>query len=65
MALWAAKQPVSESSPEVRRQPLMQLAAKLNRALGEFDADLRAGGFGQNCRGLARQLYASFTATIG
>ncbi len=42
----------------------MQLAAKLNRALRELDADLRAGGFGQNCRGLARELYASFTATI-
>jgi hypothetical protein len=55
---------VSESSPEVRPLPLMQLAAKLNNALAELDADLRAGGFGQNCRGLARDLYASFTATI-
>ena len=55
---------MSESSPEVRPQPLMQLAAKLNHALAELDADLRAGGFGQNCRGLARELYASFTATI-
>ena len=42
----------------------MQLAAKLSHALAELDADLRAGGFGQNCRGLARELYASFTATI-
>ena len=64
MALWAARQRVSESSPEVRPLPLMQLAAKLNHALAELDADLRAGGFGQNCRGLARELYASFTATI-
>ena len=64
MALWAARQRVSKSSPQVRPQPLMQLAAKLNHALAEFDADLRAGGFGQNCRGLARELYASFTATI-
>jgi hypothetical protein len=42
----------------------MQLAAKLNHALAELDADLRAGGFGQNCRGLARELYTSLTATI-
>jgi hypothetical protein len=55
---------MSESFPEVRRQPLMQVVAKLNRALGELNADLRAGGFRQNCRGLARELYASFTATI-
>jgi Putative peptidoglycan binding domain len=64
MALWAARQRVSKSSPEVRSQPLMQLAAKLNHALAELDADLRAGGFGQNCRGLARELYTSLTATI-
>jgi hypothetical protein len=64
MALWAARQRVSESSSEVRPQPLMQLAAKLNHALAELDTDLRAGGFGQDCRGLARELYASFTATI-
>jgi hypothetical protein len=64
MALWAARQRVSESSPEVRPQPLMQLAVKLRHALAELDADLRAGGFGENCQGLARELYASFTATI-
>ena len=45
-------------------QSLMQLAAKLSHALAELDADLRAGGFGQNCRGLAGEFYASFTATI-
>jgi hypothetical protein len=55
---------VSESSPEIRPQPLMQLSAKLSHALAELDADLRAGGFGANGRGLARELYASFTATL-
>ena len=49
---------------EIRPQSLMQLAAKLSHALAELDADLRARGFGQNCRGLAGELYASFTATI-
>ena len=42
----------------------MEAAARAARSLGELDADLRAGGFGQNCRGLARELYASFTATV-
>jgi hypothetical protein len=42
----------------------MQLSVKLSRALAELDADLRAGGFGANGRGLACELYASFTATI-
>jgi hypothetical protein len=64
MALWTAKRRGSDSSGEIRPQPLMQLAAKLSHALAELDADLRAGGFGQNCRGLAGELYASFTATI-
>ena len=41
----------------------MQVAAKVSQALRDLDADLRAGGFGQNGRGLARELYASFTAT--
>src|SRR5439155_17836333 len=39
-------------------------AARANDALGKLDRDLRAGGFGANSRGLARDLYASFTATI-
>ena len=64
MALWTAKRRGSDSSGEIRPQSLMQLAAKLSHALAELDADLRAGGFGQNCRGLAGELYASFTATI-
>ena len=42
----------------------MQVAAKANRALGDLNSDLRAGGFGRNAQGLARELYASFTATI-
>jgi len=42
----------------------MQLSVKLGRVLSELDADLRAGGFGANGRGLARDLYASLTATI-
>ncbi|HEY2110357.1 MAG TPA: hypothetical protein VGH25_01380, partial [Dongiaceae bacterium] len=42
----------------------MEVAAKAARSLGELDGDLRAGGFGRNCRGLARELYASFTATV-
>jgi len=41
----------------------MQVAAKVSQALRDLDADLRAGGFGQNGRGLARELYASFAAT--
>ena len=64
MALWTAKRRGSDSSGEIRPQSLMQLAAKLSHALAELDADLRARGFGQNCRGLAGELYASFTATI-
>jgi len=41
----------------------MQVAAKVSQALRDLDADLRARGFGQNGRGLARELYASFAAT--
>jgi hypothetical protein len=41
----------------------MQVAAKVSQALRDLDADLRAGGSGQNSRGLARELYASFAAT--
>ncbi len=41
----------------------MHIASRANDALGKLDADLRAGGFGPNSRGLARELYASFTAT--
>ena len=54
----------AEPPPEVQPHPLMEAAARAARSLGELDADLRAGGFGQNCRGLARELYASFTATV-
>jgi hypothetical protein len=64
MELRAARRRGSVSSAEIRPQPLMQLAVKLSYALAELDADLRAGGFGQNYRGLAGELYASFTATI-
>ena len=46
-----------------RPLPLMQVAAKVSQALRDLDADLRTGGFGQNSRGLARELYASFAAT--
>jgi hypothetical protein len=46
-----------------RPLPLMQVAAKVSQALRDLDADIRAGGFGQNSRGLARELYASFAAT--
>ena len=42
---------------------LMQVAAKVSQTLRDLDADLRTGGFGQNSRGLARELYASFLAT--
>jgi hypothetical protein len=42
----------------------MQVATKLRQALPGFDADLRAGGFCRNSRGLARELYASFAATV-
>ena len=64
MELRAARRRGSDSSADDRPQPLMQLVVKLRRALAELDADLRAEGFGQNSRGLAHELYASFTATI-
>src|SRR5215472_1481887 len=63
MAFRTAKQPAGNSVP-FRPLPLMQVAAKANRALGDLNSDLRAGGFGRNAQGLARELYASFTATI-
>jgi hypothetical protein len=47
-----------------RPLPLMQVATKLRQALPGLDADLRAGGFCRNSRGLARELYASFAATV-
>ena len=53
--------PLADGS--ARPRPLMQVAAKASQALRDLDADLRAGGFGQNSRGLARELYASFAAT--
>ena len=46
-----------------RPLPLMQVAAKVSQTLQDLDADLRTGGFGQNSRGLARELYASFAET--
>src|SRR5215469_15982367 len=63
MAYRTARQPAGQSVP-FRPLPLMQVAAKANRALGDLNSDLRAGGFGRNAQGLARELYASFTATI-
>jgi Putative peptidoglycan binding domain len=63
MALWAARHPASDSSAEARPKPLMQTASRVTQALSKLDADLRAGGFGGNCRGLAREFYFSFTAT--
>ena len=47
-----------------RPLPLIQVATKVSRALLDLDADLRAGGFCRNSRGLARELYASFAATV-
>jgi hypothetical protein len=54
---------VIDPSPTSPPQPLMRVASQANHALRRFDADLRAGGFGHNSRGLARDLYASFAAT--
>ena len=42
----------------------MHVASRANDALAKLDRDLQAGGFGANSRGLARDLYTSFTATI-
>ena len=42
----------------------MHVASRANDALAKLDRDLQAGGFGANGRGLARDLYTSFTATI-
>jgi hypothetical protein len=63
MAFRAAKQ-LAGNSAGSRPLPLMQVAGKASRALGELNADLRAGGFGGSAQGLGRELYASFTATI-
>jgi hypothetical protein len=43
---------------------LMHVASRANDALAKLNRDLQAGGFGANSRGLARDLYTSFTATI-
>jgi putative peptidoglycan binding protein len=63
MAFRVLRRRESDFSAEARPEPLMHVASKANDALGKLDADLRAGGFGTNSRGLARELYASFTAT--
>src|SRR5262249_22294433 len=63
MAFRTAKQEAG-STAGFRPLPLMQVAGRANRALGQLNNDLRAGGFGHNAQGLARELYASFTATI-
>src|SRR5215469_9846807 len=63
MAFRTAKQEAG-STAAFRPLPLMQVAGRANRALGQLNNDLRAGGFGHGAQGLARELYASFTATI-
>jgi hypothetical protein len=63
MAFRVLRRRESDFSAEARPEPLMHIASRANDALGKLDADLRAGGFGPNSRGLARELYASFTAT--
>ncbi len=42
----------------------MKVAAKASRALPALARDLQAKGFGRDCSGLARELYASFSATV-
>src|SRR5437870_1358304 len=64
MALNVLRQRTRESSAEAPPEPLMHVAARVNDTLARLDRDLRAGGFGANSRGLARDLYASFIATI-
>jgi hypothetical protein len=64
MALNVLRQRTRESSAEAPPEPLMHVAARANDELARLDRDLRAGGFGANSRGLARDLYASFIATI-
>src|SRR6266436_3829486 len=63
MAFRVLRRRERDFSAEGRPEPLMHIASRANDALGKLDADLRAGGFGPNSRGLARELYASFTAT--
>src|SRR6266481_4097776 len=63
MAFRVLRRRERDFSAEARPEPLMHIASRANDALGKLDADLRAGGFGPNSRGLARELYASFTAT--
>jgi hypothetical protein len=64
MAFRLAKRWANGSSAEAQPQPLMKVSTRAACALAELDADLRDTGFGRNCRGLARDLYASFTATV-
>jgi Putative peptidoglycan binding domain len=64
MAFRAANKLQAGNAAGSRPLPLMQIAGKASRTLGELNADLRAGGFGGSAQGLGRELYASFTATI-
>lgn len=63
MAMFARLGRAQAPANQVAELPLMQVATKVRRAFGTFDADLRRGGFGQNSLGLARELYVSFAAT--
>src|SRR6266404_3013886 len=64
MAFNVLRQRTRDFSADARPEPLMHVASRANDALAKLDRDLQAGGFGANSRGLARDLYTSFTATI-
>src|SRR5689334_8521570 len=63
MAMFPTLARAQAPAEQVTGLPLMQVATKVRRAFGAFDADLRRGGFGANSVGLARELYVSFAAT--
>ncbi len=65
MAFSVLRHRTRDFSAEARPEPLMHVASRASGALAKLDHDLQAGGFGANSRGLARDLYTSFTATIG
>src|SRR6266404_5187556 len=64
MAFNVLRQRTRDFCADARPEPLMHVASRVNDALAKLDRDLQAGGFGANSRGLARDLYTSFTATI-
>jgi hypothetical protein len=64
MAFDRARRRTGERSGAGNPRPLMKVVGEATRALPDLARDLKSGGFGHGSRGLARDLYLSFTATI-